>query len=254
MVDQSLFAAERLKIGSVLERSYAILLGNLSSLFVVALATTSLGFVFSQAWLFFGSTALLQASVPPYALVAFSMPSTIVDSVLASIAAGFIVHGTLCELQGRPVGLREVFRRGLAALKPVALLALTETLAVLIGFVVLVVPGLILGVWFWVAVPVTVIERRGVMASLVRSRDLTAGSRWPIFVLLVLSLATTVGFVYGLTIVVDYRTAFWRSLATELGGGSLLVAFWAVVSAVSYFDLKRIKEGAGSDEMAGVFD
>jgi hypothetical protein len=254
VTDRSIAAGGRLGPGSVLARSYAILLGNLSSFFAVALATTALGFVCSEVWLSYGPGVSVGADEAPFSLAALILPPLIVESVLASLATGIIVYGTLRELQGQSAGLREIFRRSLPVLGPVVLLGLVATLATLAGLALLVVPGLILGVWLWIAVPVMVVERCGVRASLARSRDLTAGSRWPIFALLLLSLATFGGFAFGVAYVVDYETAFWRSLASELGGTSLLVAFWAVVSAVSYVDLKRIKEGSGVDEIAAVFD
>jgi hypothetical protein len=254
MIDRSLFAGERLKVGSLLKRSYAILLGNLSSFLAVALATSSLSFVFFEAWAVYVEGAGVTVGAWFLSFVIIVLPPAILDSALTAVATAIIVYGTLRELAGRPARLREILRHGLAFLAPAALLGVVTTLAFLAGLALLVVPGLIIAVWFWVAVPVMVVERRGVRASLTRSRDLTAGSRWPIFALVLLSIAMFAGFGYAMAVVVDYETAFWLSLATELGGNSLLVAFWAVVSTVSYVDLKRIREGAGVEEIAAVFD
>ena len=54
-----------------------------------------------------------------------------------------------------------------------------------IGFVLLVVPGLILACMFFVAVPVAVVERPGVFEALARSGRLTRGHRVPILGVLV---------------------------------------------------------------------
>jgi uncharacterized membrane protein len=51
-------------------------------------------------------------------------------------------------------------------------------LAMVLGLVLLVVPGIIAFCTFAVAVPVLLRERRGVIASLGRSRELTEGHRW----------------------------------------------------------------------------
>ena len=103
-------------------------MGNLSSFFVVALATTSLGYVLYYLWLRYGAAAVIEAGDSPYSMVAFPLLSAVVDSVLTSIATGIIVYGALRELQGQPAGLREVFRRSLPILGPVALLGLVATL------------------------------------------------------------------------------------------------------------------------------
>jgi len=53
--------------------------------------------------------------------------------------------------------------------------ALLEMLAIVGGFLLLVVPGIIVSLMLMVAVPVAIIERPGVMASLKRSAALTKG-------------------------------------------------------------------------------
>jgi hypothetical protein len=55
-------------------------------------------------------------------------------------------------------------------------------LGVGVGFLLLVIPGIIFTMMWSLAVPVTVLEDRGIMDSISRSAELTQGSRWRIFV------------------------------------------------------------------------
>jgi hypothetical protein len=101
---------------------------------------------------------------------------------------------------------------------------------------------------------VLVVERRGVIASLRRSCELTKGYRWPIFGLALLALAASAAFGAACGAFLDYETNYLRSLFFEWGFNVLLDAFFAVMIAITYFDLKRIKEGTGIGEIAAVFD
>ncbi len=56
-------------------------------------------------------------------------------------------------------------------------------LLVLLGFILLVVPGFVLTTWYFLVVPVCVLERLGPGASLRRSAALSKGERWRIFAL-----------------------------------------------------------------------
>jgi hypothetical protein len=62
-----------------------------------------------------------------------------------------------------------------------------------IGFVLLIIPGLILMVIWSVVAPVTVLERPGVFAAFGRSRELVRGNGWNVFgVILIVFLAVAV--------------------------------------------------------------
>jgi hypothetical protein len=67
---------------------------------------------------------------------------------------------------------------------PYATLIAVDILTVLIvgvGFVALIVPGILLTVWLAPAAPVAELERRGAIASLRRSRDIVRGHFWTAF-------------------------------------------------------------------------
>jgi hypothetical protein len=59
-------------------------------------------------------------------------------------------------------------------------------IGVAIGFVLLIIPGLVLMVIWAVVAPVTVLERPGVFGAFGRSRELVRGNGWNVFGVLVL--------------------------------------------------------------------
>lgn len=67
--------------------------------------------------------------------------------------------------------------------KLLPLLGLTIVLSILIsiGLVLFIIPGIILALIWFVAVPVLIIEDKGVFDSMSRSGELTKGNRWRIF-------------------------------------------------------------------------
>lgn len=102
-----------------------------------------------------------------------------------------------------------------------------------------------------VAIPACVIEHLGPIQSLKRSENLTRGNRWKItgiFLLGYLALG-----------VIAYATN--KILGTALGASlirSLLLlvpwAFIAVLTPVTYYDLRAVKEGVSLESLANVFD
>jgi uncharacterized membrane protein len=90
--------------------------------------------------------------------------------------------------------------RGLKVFPKVFPLSLLSTVLVIVGSVLLVVPGIILSLMFAVAVPVAVIEGRGPIAALKRSSELTKGYKGLIFM---------TSFLWGVFIVVLNWVVVW---------------------------------------------
>ena len=80
----------------------------------------------------------------------------------------------------------------LSSVRPVlvtlVLTGIVAGIAIGIGFILLIVPGLFLITIWALAAPVVVIERKGVMDSLARSRGLVRGHGWQVFAVIVVLL------------------------------------------------------------------
>jgi len=120
------------------------------------------------------------------------------------------------------------------------------------GAVVASIPGVVLWVRWFVAAPVLEREKPGILRSLGRSRDLTKGSRWSLvmFWLTMFSVSfwmLAISRHWMLPLGVGFHVLF-NPLATA--ADSLVKA---VVMAVSYIELLRIKEGIAVEDVAEIF-
>jgi Uncharacterised protein family (UPF0259) len=96
--------------------------------------------------------------------------------------SGFVAAAVLARTGHRRHPLKEI----LLKLPYLRLLVadFVVTIATAIGLALLVVPGVVLFVWFSLTAPVIKVEDRGVFAAMRRSRRLTRGSFWTVLVLL----------------------------------------------------------------------
>ena len=144
-----------------------------------------------------------------------------------------------------PEGAEERPRTPLLALRDAAarlptLLALTLVIGVgvLAGLALLIVPGLILVTWWFVAYQPAVIDSTGVRASLGNSRALVRRSFWPVLVLAIATGAASVAFDYAV-----YRIAeasLPDLLAAWVAGivaDTIVVAASAAVTTAAYWQL-----------------
>jgi hypothetical protein len=127
---------------------------------------------------------------------------------------------------------------------PLFLAGLLAGLGIALGFVLLIVPGLILLTIWSVIAPVIVLERTGVIEAFGRSRELVRGHGWQVFgvivcVFLIIVVARTVlgAIAVGIDDSVVMRTLF------DVIGSTLTAPVVALVASVLYFRLKGLDEG-----------
>jgi hypothetical protein len=256
-------SATGLEVGAVLVRGLAIVGKNLVP---------------------FGSLSMLLMS-PPYILVlafGFDFAAAGPNLVIAIIAiilivillyfllSAALIHGTIGELRGSRARLGESVSWGLSMLMPVVSVAIVTSLGAFVGPILMIVigmsvisnpwivippaivVGLVLFTRWWVAVAVVVVERTGVFKALRRSAELTSGSRWRVFAILIVVLIAQ-------SVVDRAANAILSGAPSVLIVASFLItaaatAYTAVISAVCYHDLRVVKEGGDLDDIARVFD
>ncbi len=123
--------------------------------------------------------------------------------------------------------------------------------------ILLLVPGVILGLAWSVAVPVVAIEQAGVIKALNRSLYLTRGHRWSIFLLGLIFYATIL-LISGLVVAVTGGMAGgttnpWRLMVFQPLLGLIGSPLSAVGFAVLYRQLLTVREGLGTTGTADVF-
>ncbi len=279
------------RVGGVIMQSFATLRNNLVSFLLIALIITVLmyvvafviAFIFIGALFMGGSSAMESGGMNMLSNPSFGF-SAIVGIIIAfviimaidQLGVAAITYGTVQDLRSRKAGIGECLSQGLAVVVPVVGVAVLMALIIgvaafvvyeilsfihpilgILAAVILAIAGFIV---FWVAVPVAVIERPGVVASLMRSVSLTTGYRWHILGIYLLMIVIAIGFVIVLGIV----TAIFGFISESLGeiirfilnlGFSLLAtAFVATLAAVGYYSLRVTKEGVDITDIAKVFD
>lgn len=250
-------AGARFTIGGVLARLVGLFRRHLGPLLVLAVVLAGvlpygIGFAYGRI---VASTLGTQGylRLAPFQ-VFILLPFTTVTSL---IFQGAVIHLAAMGTRGWAAlgpALRTAFRLFFPNL---GIYLLTGLGIVAASFLVL-IPGLILIVRWWVVLPVEVVERAGVLGSLRRSRDLTEGTRWRVFGLLLILFAVTAVLGGG-------QLLLGRAAA---GSGVPLVALSLVTQAAAivtsllaslgsvatYLELRRVKEGGTAGELASVFD
>jgi hypothetical protein len=124
------------------------------------------------------------------------------------------------------------------------------------------VPYFMLIIMWSVARPACVVERLGPLRSLRRSRELTRGHRWKILGLILLTLLcllvllVIVGIVFGVATAlggaVTFATPLMRYILLILE--AIVLAFFWVLIAVTYRNLRVAREGVDTDQIATLFE
>jgi hypothetical protein len=213
------------------------------------------------------STSVLKLAKPspaaPFAaFAAYSHPLYSVAAVLI-VALGLLAVAcqlgiAIGDLEGRSPALPDVLRAALRKILPLLGAGFLAALGVMFGFLLLVVPSVILGLMWAVALPVIAAETSNPVKALGRSRALTRGNRWRILGLLLLLWLVII--VVELILMGSTRGFGAMAQATP---GFLPLAFLSlfsvvlslvvnVGSAALFIQLRELK-GGGGESVAQVF-
>ena len=247
-------------IGNVLGTSFAVLRRNIVAFGILALAFGLInpvsewtgGIIEPQV------AAAMKAEAPatwgtwaPPILLTIAM--FLVGMVIGGLATGAVSYGVFQDLRGQRAGTVDCLVRGLTSILPVVAASLVFSLMVVLASILVVIPGVLVWVAYWLYVPAMVVEKRGIMESFKRSADLTRGRRWTVVGLLLVFNIASLLVSSGLTRVLQSAMGGWTSGALYISDAAMM-AFDAVMTAVSYYCLRADKEGVGIDEIAAVFD
>jgi hypothetical protein len=173
----------------------------------------------------------------------------LVQIVMNALMQAVVVYGVIMELQGSRPSTRTCIATGFAQVGRVLGVTFVSTLAMAGAMLLLVVPGIIVALMFYVIVPVTLVEGLGIRAAMKRSRELTHGRKGDLFLILI------VGAVIGIPIELFAQSELshtaalvWRAL-----GSALTTMFFAVTVGVAYFELRKLRDGTHVPELATAF-
>jgi hypothetical protein len=222
----------KLDVGEVLSEVFAIYRENAGVLIPVAF------------WLFL-VVAVVQGVAEDSAVLLLA--GALLNLVASIIYEGMVVSLVRDVQDGRrDLSVGGLYRQVTPVLWPLAGASILFGIAVGIGFVLLIVPGLILLTIWAVLAPAIVIERRGVIESFRRSRELVKGYGWPVFGTVICAFLITA--VVGLVLVsIAAAIADGPILRIVLGllASSVTAPIIALVSGVLYYRLLQLKGDPG---------
>jgi len=212
-----------LDVGAVIRRVFSIYVDQAS----VLMPAAAVVFVFTGIL-----RTVLVASTPALALVA-----ALVALVAVTLFTGMVVE-LVADVQD---GRRDAtVAQLLGAVTPVfgrlILVGLVAGVGIVVGFIAIIVPGLILITVWSVIAPVVVLERPPGLGALRRSRELVRGNGWPVFGVIVV-------LVVGVNVLADLVEVLGDSAGTGAGIVVTVVVqiltapLAALAASVLYFEL-----------------
>ena len=249
-------------VGDILKTSVAVYFNNLPAFLPLSL----IAFAPSFAVVFFVDSSTLNnpfvldptvqivLNAEYWAFMMAGMRESFVDLLCAIWLQAGLAFGVVRHLRGGDPGFLETFLQSLRMLFPAVLVAVVVAIATGIGILLLIVPGVIIGLVLWVAVPAAVVERSGLRA-LGRSAQLTNGYKGQIFGLALILLILQM-------VAVSVVVMVWSTVMTESVIGFVVVqlcgvvlsGIWATAVSVTYHDLRVLREGVDTRLVSQVFE
>jgi hypothetical protein len=256
----------KLDIGRVIAETFGVIRRNVASFLVLSLLLAGLPTMIIgllQASMFRNQANLTFSTDQ----IASSVMSGLAALIVSAILQGALIYATVQDLNGARPTIGASLANGLRAFLPLIGVSILFALGVMAGFVLLIVPGVILITVWCVAVPALVAENTGVVDAFRRSADLTRGNRWRVFALLLIVWVATLIIsqimlrMMGIGAIVrpgDVQAIWDRafdpmSIAVKLIVNTLTSLLLAAGAAVLYVELRKVREGHGAEWLADIF-
>ncbi len=221
--------SSRVDVGAVVRRTFEIYVDQAS----VLMPAAAVVFVISGIL-----TAVLVAASPALGLVGF-----IITLVASTLFTGMVVELVADVQDGRRDATPgQLLRAVTPVLGQLIFVGIVAGIGIVIGFILIIVPGLILITIWSVFAPVVVLERPGGLRALGRSRELVKGNGWNVFAVIFL-LVILVGVVTLLLEGVAAAAGTGVGIVVRVIVGILTAPISSLAAAVLYFELRGAPAG-----------
>jgi len=169
--------------------------------------------------------------------VILAILASIVQLVGRTLYVGFVVKLVEDVRDGRrDQGIGELFSSAAPAILPLILFAILAGIGIAIGFVLIIIPGLVLLTFWSLGAPAIVAEGAGVFEAFGRSWRLVRGNAWSVFgtLVVVLLIAIVLGFVL---VAIANPIGDGAILVANIIAGALTAPLFALAVSVMFFDL-----------------
>ncbi|MFT3883677.1 MAG: hypothetical protein QM703_29015 [Gemmatales bacterium] len=246
--------------GEILDRGIKMLFSRLPTFF-------AMGFLLMLPLLVI---QLLEPQLRSAAGMAAALITLIVSIVFSFVYSGAVVDVIAKDYLGKPVTVGSAIGYAFKRFGDLFVTALLAGIIIGLGFLLLVIPGIIFAIWYVFATQVVMVEGMGGMKALARSKSLTEGHRGRIFgIIFVIGLLLAlinIGLTLGLATVLPIQEIVRTPMG--LAGGpinytnfciTVLIqylltivtsSFQAICVTLMYFDLRVRKEAYDLEVLA----
>jgi hypothetical protein len=168
----------------------------------------------------------------------------LLDSALVGpLVSALHIHAVIRIGQGEEPRLAQIATRGLRVLPVVVAAVIVADLGIALGFLALIVPGVLLVLRWSVVAQVAAVEHEGWIPSLGRSSELTRGHYWHILGLVVITAVVSGGVNIGAAALPLGSASGAASVAVGIAAHTITASFSALTLAILYFDLRARATG-----------
>lgn len=251
--------AGKIDIGKVIADTFGVLRRNLATFTVLSLLLTGL----PTALITYFHLDAIGGEVVNFEAtdLLWTLYAVLVALFASSVLQGALMYATVQDMNGRRPAIVEVLGTGLRAFLPIIGFTILLMIALVFGFVLLIVPGIIMLCVWAVAIPALVAERTGIIAAFSRSAELTRGNRWSIFALGLLVVIASMIFsgilsaLAGINLLSNDPADIARpaNIAVQAITQTITALVSATGVAVLYVELRKAREGRGPEWLSEIY-
>ena len=198
---------------------------------------THAGVLLGAALVVFAIVGIIQALLVATGSIALALVGAVVNLVALTLYTGFVVRLVEDVRDGRrDFTVSELVSAAAGAVLRLVGNGIIKAIAVAIGFILLIVPGLILLTIWALTAPVIVVERAGVFAAFGRSWELVKGNGWAVFAVILIAFLLTLAIQVVLGIA-GVAIGDAGEFVARIVGAIITAPIAALVASVLYFDL-----------------
>jgi hypothetical protein len=254
MANSNELSSQSFDIGRVISGTFSAIAKN----FVVFLGGAVVFLGLPQALSIYGALDALGGADLAGNNAVLNLVALALNLIGSSIMSGYIVYTVAQGYRGHEPSIGESYSAAIRSILGLIGASILISLGVVLGAILLFVPGVIFMIMWSVTIPALVVEGLSPVGAMKRSQELTKGSRWPIFWLSLVGLLINFALVFAVSgFSVNVFVAAQPGLAVLAGQALVTIAtsiLFGTGSAIAYAELRNIKEGIGTEQLASVFD